>query len=82
VSYVRDAVVEVPPADLSGYGDALMQLCDDPTFYEIKRRGCLALQEQFYDDSHSWGAALKSILVAIQDSRESRQQMDMEKAIA
>lgn len=82
VSYVRDAVVEVPPADLIGYSDALIQLCDDPEFYEQKRRGCLALQEQFYDDSHSWGAALKSILVAIQDSRESRQEVDMEKAIA
>lgn len=47
VSYVRDAVVEVPPADLIGYSDALIQLCDDPEFYEQKRRGCLALQEQF-----------------------------------
>ncbi len=82
VSYVRDAVVEVQPDDLMGYGEALMQLCDDPSFYEQKQRGCLTLQEQFYDDSKSWGAALKSILVAIQESRESRQEMDLEQAIA
>jgi glycosyltransferase involved in cell wall biosynthesis len=82
VSYVRDAVVEVPPDDLMGYGDALMQLCDDRKFYEQKRKSCLGLQEQFYQDSHSWGATLQSILVAIQQNRESRQELDVEQAIA
>lgn len=82
VSYVRDAVVEISPDDLIGYGDALMQLSDDRKFYEQKRRGCLALREQFYDDSHSWGTALKSILVAIQESRESRKELELEQAIA
>lgn len=68
VSYVKEAVVEVPPDDTKGYGDALLKLCDDRQFYEEKRQGCLALQEQFYDISRSWGAALKSTLVAIQES--------------
>ncbi|MEQ8757977.1 MAG: glycosyltransferase [Coleofasciculus sp. G1-WW12-02] len=70
LSYVRDAVVEVPPDDIKGYGDALLELCDDREFYEQKRLGCLAVQEQFYDSSLGWGAALKSLLVTIQEGRE------------
>ncbi len=70
LSYVRDAVVEVPPDDTKSYGDALLKLCDDQEFYEEKRRNCLALQEQFYDISRSWGVALKSTIVAIQEGRE------------
>ena len=62
LSYVRDAVVEVPPDDIQEYGNALLKLCDDRTFYEEKQRSCLTLQEQFYDTSRSWGAALKSVL--------------------
>jgi glycosyltransferase involved in cell wall biosynthesis len=69
LSYVRDAVVEVPPDDVKSYGDALLKLCDDREFYEQKRRACLGLQEQFYDTSQSWGNRLKSILVAIQENR-------------
>lgn len=70
ISYVREAVVEVPPDDAEAYGDALLELCDNREFYEEKRRGCLALQEQFYDLSKSWGAALKYVLVALQEGRE------------
>ncbi|MBD0344373.1 MAG: glycosyltransferase family 4 protein [Coleofasciculus sp. Co-bin14] len=82
LSYVRDAVVEVPPDDTKGYADALLKLCDDRTFYEEKRQGCLGLQEQFYDTSQSWGAALKSMLVAIQEGREPVLAMEVEQAIA
>lgn len=64
LSYVRDAVVEVPPDDVKAYGDALIKLCDDQKFYEQKQRNCLGLQQQFYDTSHSWGTALKSVLVS------------------
>jgi len=67
---VTEAVVEVPPDDPNAYGDAVLKLCDDCEFYEEKRRGCLGLQEQFYDISRGWGTKLKSILVAIQESRE------------
>ncbi len=70
LSYVRDGVVEVPPDNIKGYGDALLKLCDDREFYEQKRQGCLALQEQFYDNSRGWGAALKSLLVTMQEGRE------------
>lgn len=65
LSYVRDAVVEVPPDDIQEYGNALLKLCDDRTFYEEKQRSCLTLQEQFYDSSRGWGAMLKSVLTAI-----------------
>jgi len=65
LSYVQDAVVEVPPNDIQEYGNALLKLCDDPTFYEEKRQSCLTLQEQFYDNSRSWGTRLKSILAPI-----------------
>lgn len=65
LSYVRDAVVEVPPNDTQGYANSLLKLCDDYEFYEQKRRAGLGLQEQFYDNSQSWGSRLKSILVAI-----------------
>ncbi len=64
LSYVRDAVVEVPPDDVKAYGDALIKLCDDRKFYEQKQRNCLGLQQQFYDTSQSWGTALKSVLVS------------------
>jgi len=70
LSYVRDAVVEVPPDDIEAYGNALLKLCDDRELYEEKRRGCLRVQEQFYDISQSWGVALKSVLVVIQEGRE------------
>lgn len=65
LSYVREAVVEVPPDDIQEYGNALLKLCDDRTFYEEKQRNCLTLQEQFYDTSRSWGTVLKSVLVGI-----------------
>ena len=70
LSYVRSAVVEVPPDDLTAYGDALLKLCDDRKFYEQKQRSCKGLQEQFYAFSHSWEAKLKSIVVAIDQSKE------------
>lgn len=81
LSYVRDAVVEVPPDDIEGYGDALLKLCDDREFYEEKRRGCLVSQEQFYDISRSWGAALKSVLVATQESPELGEALEGSKYI-
>ena len=60
--YVRDAVVEVAPNDVKGYGNALLKLCDSRDFYEEKRQGCLTVQEQFYDSSQSWAATLNSAL--------------------
>lgn len=64
LSYVRPAVVEVPPDDEQGYGDALLKLLNDHGFYEEKQQGSLAVQEQFYDLSKSWQGTLKSIVLA------------------
>ena len=66
LSYVRDAVVEVSPDDVKGYGDALIKLYEDHEFYAAKRQACFKVQEQFYDTSKGWEAALKSILTAMQ----------------
>lgn len=68
LSYVRDAVMEVPPDDITAYGDAILKLCDDKALYEEKRANCRKLQEQFYDPARSWGEALKGILVSVQAS--------------
>ncbi len=62
LSYVREAVIEVPPEDLQGYGDALLKLWGDRNFYQRKQQACLTLQERFYDPSRSWAATLKTIL--------------------
>ena len=62
LSYVRAAVVEVPPDDVRAYGDAILKLRDDRAFYEEKRQSCKGLQEQFYSPARSWSHALKSIL--------------------
>ncbi|MEM7555058.1 MAG: glycosyltransferase family 4 protein [Cyanobacteria bacterium P01_A01_bin.84] len=65
LSYVKQAVMEVPPNDVQAYKDALLALYNDSQLYEEKRLACLQLQQQFYDQSKSWGSNLKSILIAI-----------------
>ena len=73
LSYVQDAVVEVPPNNIQAYGNALLELYQNPSLYQAKRQACLKVQEQFYDVEKSWGSALKSILLAIQEEREVKQ---------
>ena len=73
LSYVKDAVMEVPPNDIQAYGNALLELYQNPSLYQAKRKACLQVKEQFYDVERSWGAALKSILLAIQEKREVKQ---------
>jgi glycosyltransferase involved in cell wall biosynthesis len=76
LSYVGPAVVEVPPDDWTAYGDALLKLCDDRKFYKQKQQGCLGVQEQFYDKSLGWAAALKSVLVVVQENTELRKTLE------
>lgn len=64
--YVREAVVEVRPDSIEEYADAILRLRNDPRLYVQKQRACLSYQEQFYDPEHSWGAALRRVLLAIQ----------------
>lgn len=42
----------------------------------------LGLQEQFYDVSRSWGAALQSVLVRIQEGREQKKTSVVEQAVS
>lgn len=66
LSYVQDAVVEVPPNDVQAYKEALTCLYEDRDFYQRKQEACWRLQEQFYDQTRSWGAALKTVLEKVQ----------------
>lgn len=65
LSYMGNAVIEVPPDDIQSYGDALLALYQDDQLYKQKRLACLEVQEKFYDQKKSWGFALESILNAI-----------------
>ena len=65
LSYVREAVVEVPPDDVKGYGDAILSLADDAALYDAKRRGCESAKEQFYDPARSWAETLKRVLAEL-----------------
>ncbi len=65
LSYVRSAVVEVPPNDIPAYAAAIHQIYTDHNIYEQKRLACLKLQEQFYDINNSWAAALNKSLSTI-----------------
>ncbi|GET41463.1 glycosyltransferase family 4 protein [Microseira wollei] len=76
ISYVGDAIVEVPPNDTKAYGDALLELCDNRQFYEQKRQNCLAWQAQFYDSSYSWGAAFRSVIMTINQENNLKAKLD------
>ncbi len=65
LNYVREAVVEVAVDDVIGYGDAILKLCDDLTFYENKVAGCHTAQGQFYNLEKSWGETLNTVLCSI-----------------
>ena len=69
IRYVGDAVVEVPPNDVAAYGDALLRLRDDETFYQRKQQCCAQVQEQFYDSRNSWASALGDVLAACASRR-------------
>ena len=62
LTYVREAIVEVPVDDVRAYGDAILKLKNDEPFYQNKRAACVAAQEQFYDMGRSWQAALQSAI--------------------
>jgi len=62
VSHMDGTLVEVPPDDVTAYGDALLKLCDDREFYEQKRQYPQHLVNQFYDLSNGWAGAIESIL--------------------
>ena len=62
LEYVRDAVVEVPPDEAKGYGEAILRLADDQALYQEKVRGCSNATGQFYDIEQSWYATMRRVL--------------------
>jgi glycogen(starch) synthase len=64
LEYVTAAAVEVGVDDVRGYGDAILHLCDDPVYYQVKRAACQAAQDQFYDEGRGWAMTLKRVLRA------------------
>jgi hypothetical protein len=72
IRYVRDAVVEVPPDDTQGYGDATLKLYEDKGLYQGKHQGSLKVRGNFFDTQCGWGAALTHILTAIEQGRSPR----------
>jgi glycogen synthase len=72
VSYMlQGTLVEVPPDDVTAYGDAILKLCDHREFYEQKRQYPKQLLNQFYNVANGWGSALKSILLASEENVDS-----------
>jgi glycosyltransferase involved in cell wall biosynthesis len=59
---IRDAAIEVPPNNVDGYYQAILQLSDHQDLYERKCKACESLQEQFYDFSNSYGEKFRAIL--------------------
>ncbi|MEO1376983.1 MAG: glycosyltransferase family 4 protein, partial [Cyanobacteria bacterium J06635_10] len=72
LSYMGDAVFEVPPNDTQAYGDAILALYENSELYEGKRQACLEVQEKFYDRKKSWGFALESILIAMNEEQHEK----------
>ncbi|MCU0545759.1 MAG: glycosyltransferase family 4 protein [Oscillatoriaceae cyanobacterium Prado104] len=76
VSHQQGMLVEVPPDDVTAYGDAILKLCDDREFYEQKRQYPQQSIDRFYDVSNGWGGALKSILVSQKTNVYSENNLD------
>ncbi|GAB4240432.1 MAG: hypothetical protein Kow00121_66870 [Elainellaceae cyanobacterium] len=82
LSYVRSGAVEVQPDNVQEYGDAILKLRDDSSFYKEKVQGCLQVQDQFYDASTSWGNQLRAILLNLKTRSEAAQPVFLKKQTA
>jgi glycogen(starch) synthase len=71
LSYVLEAVIEVPPNDVTAYANAVLELYNNPHIYEQKRLATIKLQDQFYDINNSWGAMLKASLSTISHDKHN-----------
>lgn len=68
IDYVGMATVEVPPDDVEGYRNALLELANEAGFYRRKEQACVGLKDQFFDISRGWKAAFRRALaVSLQD---------------
>jgi glycosyltransferase involved in cell wall biosynthesis len=58
LDYLREASVEAKPDDPRSYQEAIVNLRDNKQLYETKQRASAGLQQQFYDRTNSWYAAM------------------------
>lgn len=66
LSYVREAVMEVPPDSTVEYAGAIRALANDPELYEAKRAAASRYQEQFYAPDNGWASTLLKVLALAQ----------------
>lgn len=67
LKHIREAAIEVEPDNVEAYKDAITQLCDDEKLYQKKLGSCSKYQKIFYDTHNSWGEALRSLLLKLDD---------------
>lgn len=65
LEFVRPCSIEVPPDDVDAYVQALVSLADDRTRYSELQSRCQAAAEPFFDESRSFGAAVRHVLQEI-----------------
>lgn len=71
LDYVRDAVLEVPPDDVSGYLKAVIALADDRDLYWKLQAACASMAAPFRDAKNSYGAALGRVLRALSEDTDA-----------
>lgn len=70
LDYARPCAIEVPPEDVDAYLRAVLTLADDAATYERLQGHCHEVGMQFLDQSKSFGAAVKRVLLALQEGTE------------
>jgi glycosyltransferase involved in cell wall biosynthesis len=69
LAYVRDAVLEVAPGDVKGYGAAVLRLRDEPGLREAMTKACEGLKAQFLDVRRGWAGAFRHVVRAYLSGR-------------
>lgn len=59
---VLSAAAQCEPDNVNSYVENISRLYEDKQYYEVKQSACLTLQDKFYDQKHSWGNLLSSLL--------------------
>lgn len=62
IEYIGESATAVSPGDVDGYMKAILRLADDPVLYTKRQKAAAAARAQFYDESRSFGAALRRAL--------------------
>jgi glycosyltransferase involved in cell wall biosynthesis len=70
LEYVREAGIEVAAEDIDGYAAGIERLADNADIYNEKCEACEHLSEQFFDESRSWAAALRTVLIRIKSNNK------------